>query len=187
MFRIASVDGERISEPLTSSLRSRLPWLYINLGTAFLAAVMVSLFEDAIYRVVALAVFLSVVASQGGIGGTQTVTLVVRSLALGEVPRRMGFRLLVRELSIGTIHGVVLGLVVGIVAYLWKGNFNLGLVLGGAMLGNMLVAGMFGAGGTRLLRQFRMAPAVSSAVFVTTFTDVIGFVLFLGLAAVFVN
>tara|TARA_B100001765_G_scaffold23593_1_gene13375 strand:+ start:94 stop:1086 length:993 start_codon:yes stop_codon:yes gene_type:complete len=187
MFRIASVDGERISEPLTSSLRSRLPWLYINLGTAFLAAVMVSLFEDAIYRVVALAVFLSVVASQGGIGGTQTVTLVVRSLALGEVPRRMGFRLLVRELSIGTIHGVVLGLVVGIVAYLWKGNFNLGLVLGGAMLGNMLVAGMFGAGGTLLLRQFRMAPAVSSAVFVTTFTDVIGFVLFLGLAAVFVN
>ena len=187
MFRIASVDGERISEPLTSSLRSRLPWLYINLGTAFLAAVMVSLFEDAIYRVVALAVFLSVVASQGGIGGTQTVTLVVRSLALGEVPRRMGFRLLVRELSIGTIHGVVLGLVVGIVAYLWKGNFNLGLVLGGAMLGNMLVAGMFGAGGTLLLRQFRMAPAVSSAVFVTTFTDVIGFVLFLGLAAAFVN
>ena len=187
MFRIASVDGERISGPLTSSLRSRLPWLYINLGTAFLAAVMVSLFEDAIYRVVALAVFLSVVASQGGIGGTQTVTLVVRSLALGEVPRRMGFLLLVRELSIGTIHGVVLGLVVGIVAYLWKGNFNLGLVLGGAMLGNMLVAGMFGAGGTLLLRQFRMAPAVSSAVFVTTFTDVIGFVLFLGLAAVFVN
>ena len=97
MFRIASVDGERISEPLTGSLRSRLPWLYINLGTAFLAAVMVSLFEDAIYRVVALAVFLSVVASQGGIGGTQTVTLVVRSLALGEAPRRMGFRLLVRE------------------------------------------------------------------------------------------
>ena len=187
MFRIASVGGERISGPLTSSLRSRLPWLYINLGTAFLAAVMVSLFEDTISRVVVLAVFLPVVASQGGIGGTQTVTLVVRSMALGEVPRRMGFRLLVRELSLGTIHGVVLGLVVGIVAYLWKGNFNLGLVLGIAMLGNMLVAGMFGAGVPLLLRQFRMDPAVSSAVFVTTFTDVIGFVLFLGLAAVFVN
>lgn len=187
MFRIASVGGERISGPLTGSLRSRLPWLYINLGTAFLAAVMVSLFEDTISRVVVLAVFLPVVASQGGIGGTQTVTLVVRSMALGEVPRRMGFRLLVRELSLGTIHGVVLGLVVGIVAYLWKGNFNLGLVLGIAMLGNMLVAGMFGAGVPLLLRQFRMDPAVSSAVFVTTFTDVIGFVLFLGLAAVFVN
>ena len=187
MFRIASVGGERIAGPLTNSLRSRLPWLYINLAMAFLAAVMVSLFETTITRVVALAVFLPVVASQGGIGGTQTVTLVVRSMALGEVPRRLGLRLLARELALGLIHGVALGIVVGIVAYLWKGNVTLGLVLGLAMLGNMLVAGMFGAGVPLLLRQLRMDPAVSSAVFVTTFTDVIGFVLFLGLAAIFVE
>jgi len=187
MFRIASVGGERIAGPLTNSLRSRLPWLYINLATAFLAAVMVSLFETTITRVVALAVFLPVVASQGGIGGTQTVTLVVRSMALGEVPRRLGLRLLARELALGLIHGVALGIVVGIVAYLWKGNVTLGLVLGLAMLGNMLVAGMFGAGVPLLLRQLRMDPAVSSAVFVTTFTDVIGFVLFLGLATIFVE
>ena len=187
MFRIASVGGERIAGPLTNSLRSRLPWLYINLATAFLAAVMVSLFETTITRVVALAVFLPVVASQGGIGGTQTVTLVVRSMALGEVPRRLGLRLLARELALGLIHGVALGIVVGIVAYLWKWNVTLGLVLGLAMLGNMLVAGMFGAGVPLLLRQLRMDPAVSSAVFVTTFTDVIGFVLFLGLAAIFVE
>ncbi len=187
MFRIASVGGERISGPLSNSLRSRLPWLYINLATAILAAVMVSLFESTISRVVALAVFLPVVASQGGIGGTQTVTLVVRSMALGEVPRRLGLRLLVRELALGLVHGVALGVVVGIVAYLWKGNFTLGLVLGVAMLGNMLVAGMFGAGVPLLLRHLRMDPAVSSAVFVTTFTDVIGFVLFLGLAAIFVQ
>ena len=187
MFRIASVGGERIAGPLTNSLRSRLPWLYINLATAFLAAVMVSLFETTITRVVALAVFLPVVASQGGIGGTQTVTLVVRSMALGEAPRRLGLRLLARELALGLIHGVALGIVVGIVAYLWKGNVTLGLVLGLAMLGNMLVAGMFGAGVPLLLRQLRMDPAVSSAVFVTTFTDVIGFVLFLGLAAIFVE
>ena len=187
MFRIASVGGERIAGPLTNSLRSRLPWLYINLATAFLAAVMVSLFETTITRVVALAVFLPVVASQGGIGGTQTVTLVVRSMALGEVPRRQGVRLLARELALGLIHGVALGIVVGIVAYLWKWNVTLGLVLGLAMLGNMLVAGMFGAGVPLLLRQLRMDPAVSSAVFVTTFTDVIGFVLFLGLAAIFVE
>ena len=187
MFRIASVGGERIAGPLTNSLRSRLPWLYINLATAFLAAVTVSLFETTITRVVALAVFLPLVASQGGIGGTQTVTLVVRSMALGEVPRRLGLRLLARELALGLIHGVALGIVVGIVAYLWKGNVTLGLVLGLAMLGNMLVAGMFGAGVPLLLRQLRMDPAVSSAVFVTTFTDVIGFVLFLGLAAIFVE
>ena len=187
MFRIASVGGERISGPLSNSLRSRLPWLYINLATAFLAAVMVSLFEDTISRVVALAVFLPVVASQGGIGGTQTVTLVVRSMALGEVPRRLGLRLLARELALGLMHGVALGIVVGFVAYLWKGNFTLGVVLGVAMLGNMLVAGMFGAGVPLFLRQMKMDPAVSSAVFVTTFTDVIGFVLFLGLAAAFVD
>ena len=187
MFRIASVGGERIAGPMSNSLRRRLPWLYINLATAFLAAVMVSLFEDTISRVVALAVFLPVVASQGGIGGTQTATLVVRSMALGEVPRRLGLRLLARELALGLIHGVALGVVVGFVAYLWKGNFTLGVVLGLAILGNMLVAGMFGAGVPLLLRQLRMDPAVSSAVFVTTFTDVIGFVLFLGLAAVFVD
>ncbi len=187
MFRIASVGGERIAGPLTNSLRRRLPWLYINLATAFLAAAMVSLFETTITRVVALAVFLPVVASQGGIGGTQTVTLVVRSMALGEVPRRLGLRLLARELALGLIHGVALGVAVGAVAYLWKGNIILGLVLGVAMSGNMLVAGMFGAGVPLLLRQLRMDPAVSSAVFVTTFTDVIGFVLFLGLAAIFVE
>ena len=187
MFRIASVGGERVAGPLTNSLRRRLPWLYINLATAFLAAVMVSLFEDTITKVVALAVFLPVVASQGGIGGTQTVTLVVRSMALGEVPRRLGLRILARELALGLIHGVALGIVVGFVAYLWKGNFTLGLVLGLAMLGNMLVAGMFGAGVPLLLRHLKMDPAVSSAVFVTTFTDVIGFVLFLGLAAAFID
>ena len=187
MFRIASVGGERIAGPLKNSLRRRLPWLYINLATAFLAAATVSLFETTITRVVALAVFLPVVASQGGIGGTQTVTLVVRSMALGEVPRRLGLRLLARELSLGLIHGVALGAVVGLAAYLWKGNVTLGLVLGLAMFGNMLVAGMFGAGVPLLLRKLRMDPAVSSAVFVTTFTDVIGFVLFLGLAAIFVE
>ena len=146
MFRIASVGGERIAGPLTNSLRRRLPWLYINLATAFLAAVMVSPFEDTITKVVALEVFLPVVASQGGIGGTQAVTLVARSMALGEVPRRLGLRLLPRELALGLIHGVALGIVVGFVAYLWKENFTLGLVLGFAMLGDMLVAGMFGAG-----------------------------------------
>ena len=187
MFRIAGVGEERILGPLRSSLRSRLPWLSINLATAFLAALMVSFFESTIIKVVALAVFLPVVASQGGIGGTQTVTLVVRSMALGDLPRRQGLRLLRRELTLGLVHGVVLGVLVGCVALAWKGNPTLGLVLGGAMLGNMLVAGLAGAGVPLLLRQLRLDPAVSSAVFVTTFTDVIGFLLFLGLAAIFVQ
>ena len=187
MFRIASVGQERVLGPLRGSFRSRLPWLLINLGTAFLAALMVSLFESTIAKVVALAVFLPVVAGQGGIGGTQTVTLVVRGMALGDVPRRQGFRILRRELMLGAAHGLVLGVIVGGVALAWKGNAALGLVLGAAMLGNMLVAGAAGAGVPLLLRRLGMDPAVSSAVFVTTFTDVLGFLLFLGLAAAMIG
>ena len=187
MYRIASVAGERVMGPLRNSLRRRLPWLYINLATALLAASMISIFESTIAQVIALAIFLPVVAGQGGIAGTQTVTLVVRSMALGEVPRHLGFRLLRRELALGLIHGALLGLVVGLVAYAWKGNATLGLVLGVAMLGNMLVAGLAGAGVPLLMRRLRMDPAVSSAVFVTTFTDVIGFLLFLGMAAALIG
>ena len=184
MYRMAGVAGERVMGPLGNSLRRRLPWLYLNLATVMLAALMISIFESTIASVAALAVFLPVVAGQGGIGGTQTVTLVVRSMALGEVPRHLGFRLLAREVSLGLINGGLLGVVVGLVAYAWKGSGTLGIVLGVAMLGNMLVAGLAGAGVPLLLRRLRMDPAVSSSVFVTTFTDVIGFVLFLGLAAV---
>jgi magnesium transporter len=108
-------------------------------------------------------------------------------MALGEVPRQIGLRVLRRELSLGLINGATLGVVVGVVAFAWKGLPVLGLVVGLAMLGNMLVAGLAGAGVPLLLRHLRMDPAVSSAVFVTTFTDVIGFLLFLGLAATFIT
>ena len=187
MYRMAGVAGERVFGPLRNSLRRRLPWLYFNLATVLLAALVISLFESTIVKVVALAVFLPVVAGQGGIGGTQTATLVVRSMALGEVPGTLGLRLLTRELALSLINGLLLGVVVGLVAYAWKGNYMLGVVLGLAMLGNMLVAGLAGAGVPLLLRHLRMDPAVSSAVFVTTFTDIMGFLLFLGLAAAFVD
>ena len=187
MFRIAGLGEERVFGPLRGSLRSRLPWLFVNLATAFLAASVVSLFESTIARVVALAAFLPVVAGQGGIGGTQTVTLVVRSMALGDVPAGSGLRLLLRELTLGTIHGLLLGLIVGVIGYLWKGTLILGVVLGVAMVGNMIIAGLTGAGVPLVLRRLRVDPAVSSSVFVTTFTDVFGFLLFLGLAAIFIT
>ena len=112
---------------------------------------------------------------------------MVRSLATGELPRQMGLRLLRREIVLGLIHGVVLGAIIGGIGWLWKGNPVLGLVLALAMTGNMVVASVAGAGVPLLLRRLRMDPAVSAAVFVTTFTDVIGFALFLGLAAVFIE
>ena len=187
MFRMAGIGEERITGPLTDSVRSRFPWLVLNLMTVFIAAVVIGMFESTIAKVVALAAFLPIVAGQGGIGGTQTVTLVVRSLATGELPRQLGLRLLRREIMLGLIHGVVLGIIIGGVGWLWKGNAILGLVLALAMTGNMVVASVAGAGVPLLLRRLRMDPAVSAAVFVTTFTDVIGFALFLGLAAVFIE
>jgi magnesium transporter len=187
MYRMAGVPGERTFGPLRASMRRRLPWLYLNLITAFLAASVISLFESTIARVVALAVFLPVVAGMGGNAGTQTLTVVVRSMALGELPLRQGFRLLALELSLGVINGLLLGIAVGLVAFLWKGTPMLGVVLGLAMLGNMLVAALAGAGVPLLLRSLNLDPAVSSAVFVTTFTDVLGFLLFLGLASVTVS
>ena len=187
MFRIAGIGEERITGPLADSVRSRLPWLAINLVTVFLAAAVIGLFESTIARVVALAAFLPIVAGQGGIGGTQTVTLVVRSLATGELPRQFGLRLLRREVVLGLTHGIVLGVIIGGVAWAWQGNPILGLVLAIAMTGNMVVASIAGAGVPLLLRKLKMDPAVSAAVFVTTFTDVIGFALFLGLAAIFIE
>ncbi len=187
MYKMAGIPGERVLGPLGSSVLHRLPWLYINLGTAFLAALVISIFESTIARVVALAVFLPVVASQGGIGGTQTLTLVVRSMALGELSGRRGVRLLTREVALGLVHGILLGLAVALVAGLWKGNPILGLVLGLAMLVNMLVAGLAGAGVPLLLRRLRLDPAVASAVIVTTFTDLAGFAIFLGLATAMIG
>ena len=187
MYRMAGIGEERITGPVPESVRSRFPWLALNLVTVFLAAAVIGLFESTIAKVVALAAFLPVVAGQGGIGGTQTVTLVVRSLATGELPRGLSLRILRREIILGLIHGLVLGAIIGGIGWVWEGNAILGGVLALAMTGNMIVASVAGAGVPLVLRRLRMDPAVSAAVFVTTFTDVIGFALFLGLAAVFIE
>ena len=125
MFRMAGIGEERITGPVSESVRSRFPWLALNLVTVFLAATVIGLFESTIAKMVALAAFLPVVAGQGGIGGTQTVTLVVRSLAMGELPRSLGMRILRREVILGVIHGLVLGAIIGGVGWAW-GRLGLG-------------------------------------------------------------
>lgn len=187
MYKMAGIAGERLFGPLNHSVRRRLPWLCVNLITAFLAAGIIAIFESTISKVVALAIFLPVIGGQGGVGGTQTFTLLVRSIAVGEMPVGQTHKILQREVFLGLIHGLLLGLVVGIIAYLWKGNFMLGIVVGVAMLGNMIVAGVVGAAVPLLLRRLRIDPAVASATFVTTFTDVLGFLLFLGLGAALID
>ena len=187
MLQVASVAGESIDGPLTASIRTRLPWLTVNLATTFLAAATVGLFESTLVQVVVLAAFLPVVAGQGGIGGTQTLTLIVRAIALGELVGIGARRLLAREAVLGLLHGVWLGVLVAVIAILWKQNLGLGLVLGVAMLGNMIIAGSVGAGVPLFLRRIGVDPAVSSAVVVTTFTYVFGFLLFLGIASASIN
>ena len=187
MYRLAGVGHEAVFGPLTGAVKSRLPWLGVNLVTAFLAALAIGLFETTIGRVVALAVLLPLVTSQGGMGGIQTLTLAVRSMALGELPSTQGMRLVSRELMLGTAHGLLFGLLVGIAAYAWKGDYMLGVVLAVAMLGNMVIAGLTGAGVPLLLRKAGLDPAVSSAVFITTFTDIMGILLFLGIATVVIE
>ena len=182
MESIANVKGEAVDGPLSGSVRARLPWLTANLGTTFLAAATIALFESTLAQVVLLAAFLPVVAGQGGIGGTQTLTLIVRAIALGQLVGITAQRLLVREAALGLLHGVWLGLLVALIAVVWKQNLGLGLVLGLSMLGNMIIAGSVGAGVPLLMRRIGLDPAVASAVIVTTFTDVFGFLLFLGIA-----
>ena len=187
ILHVANVAGDSPDGPLLGSIRTRLPWLTINLATTFLAAFTVSLFESTLARVVVLAAFLPVVAGQGGIGGTQTLTLIIRAMALGELVGVRARRLLTRELILGLIHGVWLGVLVAVIAALWKQNLGLALVLGIAMLGNMAMAGVVGAGVPLLLRRIGVDPAVASAVVVTTATDVCGFLLFLGIASLAIS
>jgi len=187
ILQVANVAGDSPDGPLLGSIRTRLPWLTVNLATTFLAAFTVSLFESTLARVVVLAAFLPVVAGQGGIGGTQTLTLIIRAMALGELVGMRARRLLTRELILGLVHGVWLGVLVAVIAVLWKQNLGLALVLGVAMLGNMAMAGVTGAGVPLFLRRIGVDPAVASAVVVTTVTDVCGFLLFLGIASAAIN
>jgi len=160
----------------------RLMWRLINLGTATLAASVIGLFEGSIQSLATLAVFMPIVASMGGIGTTQTATVVVRGIALGEMTRNVLMRVIVKELKLGLSTGVFTGVVLAVIAYLWKGQIVLSLILGVALVLNMIVAAVVGTLVPMALRAFRIDPAIASSVIITTFTDVCGFFSFLGLA-----
>ena len=188
MYRMVGVpETEKTTGPFWRSVRGRLPWLCVNLGTALLAGLVVTMFESTMAKAIALAAFLPVIAGQGGIAGTQTLTLLVRSLALDELVTGGAWRLLAKELGLGVVHGVVVGVLVAAVAYGWHRNEYIALVVGCAMLVNMMVAGISGVAVPLGLRALRIDPALASAVAVTTLTDVIGFLIYLGLAAAMIG
>ena len=188
MYKMAGLEEQdRIFSRPRLSIQKRLPWMGFNLLTAMLAAFVVGLFERTIEEVVALAIFMPVVAGMGGNGGIQTLTVMVRGIALGELAFSTTWRVVLKEVTVGIVMGAIIGTLVAIIAYLWKGNPMLGFILALAMVINLFVASLAGTLIPLALKQLNLDPAMGSGVVVTTFTDVFGFLSFLGLATIFLR
>ncbi|MCK6526562.1 magnesium transporter [Myxococcota bacterium] len=186
VVRLAGVgEGDRPLGKVRESVRRRLPWMMVNLGTAFLAASVVALFEGSIARVAVLASFMPVVAGLGGNTGTQSLAVMTRGLALGEVPAQEARKAVLKEVGVGVSMGLTVGTFTALIAWLWKGNPWLGGVLMLAMVTNLTMAGLAGAAIPLLVRSLGGDPAVGGGVLLTAVTDIFGFLAFLGLATVF--
>jgi len=179
---LGGVGQEEVSDTVWTIARGRFAWLSVNLFTALLASAVIGLFETELQKMVALAVLMPIVASQGGNAGTQTMTVVVRALATRELGRHNFGRLIGRELVVGVINGLGFAFIVGVVAIAWFSIADLGVVIGIAMLANLVAAALGGVLVPVGLYWLRIDPAVASGTFVTTITDVVGFFAFLGLA-----
>jgi magnesium transporter len=171
--------------PLMRAAPRRAIWLGINLITAFIAASVINLFQGTIEKVVALAVLMPIVASMGGIAGTQTLTLMVRGIAMGQVVRNNQSWLINREVMIGIMNGVLWAAVVAVAASLWFNDWNIGLIIAAAMVINLVTAAFIGAVLPLLMTRMHIDPALAGGVVLTTVTDVVGFVSFLGLATLY--
>jgi len=188
IYRMAGVSSdEHVFTSAGESIRKRLPWLAVNLVTAILAAMVVTLFQATVDRVVALAAFMTIVASMGGNAATQTLTVVVRGIALGELTWSNSRRVLVKEAVVGIGNGLILGVVGAGVAWVVVGNPFFGGILALAMVVNLLVAAVAATLIPIALRAMKIDPALASSVFITTLTDMFGFFAFLGLATLFVD
>lgn len=188
IYRMAGVStDDSVFSPPTASLRKRLPWLYVNLVTAFIAVAVVKAFESTISQATALAAFMPVVAGMGGNAGMQTLTVIVRGIALGELNIGNSRKALFKEGLVGLGNGVGLGLVAALAAWAVQGDPWLGMILGLAMVINMFIAATAGTLVPLGLRAMKVDPALASSVFITTLTDVFGFLAFLGLGTVFLQ
>jgi magnesium transporter len=186
MMRMAGLsEDEELFSPVVKSTTRRAIWLGINLLTAILASSVIKLFDHAIDKIVALAVLMPIVASMGGIAGSQTLTLVIRGMALGQVSKSNARRLLIKELSVGIANGIIWAVVISIFADVWFGKPGVAVVMGAAIIVNLFAAAFAGTLLPLLLRKFNLDPALSGSVILTTVTDVTGFFVFLGLATLF--
>jgi magnesium transporter len=180
---LGGVKGDDLYDATLDTTRARFMWLLINLGTAILASIVIGLFDATLEQMVALAVLMPIVASMGGNAGTQSLTVAVRALAMKELTSTNAVRVIGKEALVGVFNGVLFAVLIGIVVWLWFGSVGLGVVIGLAMIVNMFVAGLAGTTIPLALDRMGIDPAVASSVFLTTLTDVVGFFVFLGLAA----
>jgi magnesium transporter len=185
LLRLGGVADSDLSQDMLTTAYSRFKWLLINLATALLASYVVGHFEEALTQIVALAVLMPIVAGMGGNAGTQTLTVAVRALATHELSAANYWRVTLKETLVGVVNGSVFAIIMGIVAWLWFSDPGLGVVIGAAMLINLFAAGLAGALIPIGLERMKIDPAISSAVFLTTVTDIVGFLSFLGLATLF--
>ena len=181
---LAGVGDESLAGSVLETVRSRIPWLIVNLGTAILASSVIKAFDATISQMVALAVLMPIVASMGGNAGTQTMTVTVRALATNKLGRVNAPRVITREACVGVINGIVLSAIIGCVVFLWFGSGKLGAVIGAAMIVNAIAAALAGILIPLAMDALDFDPAPASGVFVTTVTDVVGFFAFLGLASI---
>ncbi len=179
-------EDEDTFAPIGRSVHRRSLWLGVNLLTAFLAAWVIGIFETTIEKQVALAILMPIVASMGGVAGSQTLTLVIRSMALGQLNDKNQRWLLRKELSVGAINGLIWAIAIAFVTSLWFSNIELGILIGVAIIINLIAAALAGVTIPLMLKQFGIDPALSGGVLLTTITDVVGFVAFLGFATLFI-
>ncbi|MEM9332260.1 MAG: magnesium transporter [Pseudomonadota bacterium] len=181
--RLAGVGDEELSDSVLDITKSRFTWLFLNLITAVLASVVIGLFDATIEQMVALAILMPIVASMGGNAGTQSMTVAVRALATKDIDSYNMLRTIRREFFVGILNGVFFAVLIGVTAAIWFNNFTLGIIIGTAMIINMICAALSGILIPIGLEKLKIDPAIASSVFVTTVTDVVGFFAFLGLAA----
>lgn len=187
MLKIANVsdEEEKLSYNWMTSLKSRLPWLVINLATAFLAGYVVFLYRNIVSKITVLAMFMPIIAGMGGNAGTQTLAVTIRHITLNDVHYSNMFQIVRKEIIVGVVNGLCFGTIVGIIAVLNNHSAMIGFVVFLAMVGNLLIAGIMGASIPIVLQHFGYDPAVSSSIILTTFTDTLGFLLLLGLGSRF--
>ncbi len=185
IMKLSGVEGSDLYRTFWQTSWSRIRWLFLNLHTAFLASWIISFFDATIDKLVALAILMPIVASMGGNAGTQALTVAVRALATRELSRHNVLRMIFKETAVGVFNGAIFAILVGAVAGFWFHNLMLGIVIGTALIINLMIAGFFGSSIPVILHRLGSDPAVSSSVFLTTMTDMVGFSAFLGLATLF--